>query len=236
MLASAFPMVELNLEVQTMNNVMTIDNSVLKSMEVAEMVEKEHNDLLKDIRRYCKQLDEGNIPRIDFFTESEYTDKLNRKKTCYLVTKKGCEFIAHKLRGVKGTVFTARYINRFHEMENELMNEENSLLNDKKAHLIDNLLVDANGIPKVPLVENWYDRNIGRIERICMRVEITKKTLYHILLKRIGEKYNLDAAKEIYTGIFGAEPKYAMDIVAFFPELGEMADGLLDRIEKKIYS
>ncbi len=40
--------------------------------------------------------------------------------TCYLVTKKGCEFIAHKLTGQKGTEFTARYINRFHEMEQEL--------------------------------------------------------------------------------------------------------------------
>lgn len=37
---------------------------------------------------------------------------------CFMVTKKGCEFIAHKLTGRKGTEFTARYINRFHEMEN----------------------------------------------------------------------------------------------------------------------
>ena len=35
----------------------------------------------------------------------------------FLVTKKGCEFIAHKMTGQKGTEFTARYINRFHEME-----------------------------------------------------------------------------------------------------------------------
>ena len=34
-----------------------------------------------------------------------------------MVTKKGCEFIAHKLTGQRGTEFTAQYINRFHEME-----------------------------------------------------------------------------------------------------------------------
>ena len=39
---------------------------------------------------------------------------------CYQVTKKGCEFIAHKLTGVKGTEFTAKYINRFHEMEDAI--------------------------------------------------------------------------------------------------------------------
>ena len=92
----------------------------LTSVEVAEMVEKPHNDLLKDIRRYIEQLDEGKISRTDFFAESRYTDKSNRKKPCYLVTKKGCEFIAHKLTGAKGTQFTAKYINRFHDMEKRL--------------------------------------------------------------------------------------------------------------------
>ena len=42
---------------------------------------------------------------------------------CYQVTKKGCEFIAHKLTGVKGTAFTARYINRFHEMQEQIAQE-----------------------------------------------------------------------------------------------------------------
>lgn len=36
---------------------------------------------------------------------------------CFKVTKEGCELIAHKLTGIKGTAFTARYIKKFHEME-----------------------------------------------------------------------------------------------------------------------
>lgn len=91
--------------------------TTITSMEVAGMVGKGHNDLLKDIRRYCEQLGQGNIPQSDFFTESTYQNSQNRTMPCYLVTKKGCEFIAHKLTGQKGTEFTARYINRFHEME-----------------------------------------------------------------------------------------------------------------------
>lgn len=89
----------------------------LDSREVAEMVGKEHKNIIRDIRGYVKELGELKIEPTNFFTESEYTDKSNRKKPCYLVTKKGCEFIAHKLTGVKGTEFTAKYINRFHEME-----------------------------------------------------------------------------------------------------------------------
>lgn len=102
----------------------------IDSREVAEIVGKEHNDLLKDIRRYVRQLDEGKISRNEFFMESQYTDKLNRKKTCYLVTKKGCEFIAHKLTGIKGTKFTATYINRFHEMEDVIKSAEHAQIQE----------------------------------------------------------------------------------------------------------
>ncbi len=89
----------------------------LTSLEVAEMVEKQHNELLKDIRRYVGQLGEGKIPQSDFFIESTYQNSQNKTMPCYNVTKRGCEFIANKLTGVKGAVFTARYINRFHDME-----------------------------------------------------------------------------------------------------------------------
>lgn len=98
----------------------SLGQKYIDSREVAEMVGKEHNKLLRDIRVYITQLDASKVGHTDFFTESQYTDKSNRQKPCYLVTKKGCEFIAHKLTGVKGTEFTAKYINRFHEMEDTI--------------------------------------------------------------------------------------------------------------------
>lgn len=98
----------------------SIANDKITSLEVAEMVGKEHKELLRDIRRYGEQFAESKIALGDFFEESLYKDANNQSRPCYLVTKKGCEFIANKLTGVKGTVFTAKYINRFHEMEDQL--------------------------------------------------------------------------------------------------------------------
>lgn len=92
----------------------------ITSMEVAEMVGKDHKNLLADLRKYTKQLAELKIEPGDFFTESTYIDANNQSRPCYEITKKGCEFIAHKLTGVKGTEFTAKYINRFHEMEESI--------------------------------------------------------------------------------------------------------------------
>lgn len=89
----------------------------LTSMEVAEMVGKEHKNLMRDVRSYVKELGELKIEPTDFFRENTYKTEQNKVLPCYDITKKGCEFIAHKLTGIKGTEFTARYINRFHDME-----------------------------------------------------------------------------------------------------------------------
>lgn len=104
-----------------------IEQKTLTSVEVAEMVGKPHNDLMKDIRRYTSQFNEGNISHVEFFTENTYLDKKGQERPCYLVTKKGCEFIAHKLTGVKGTEFTAKYINRLHEMEETIQRPRTAL-------------------------------------------------------------------------------------------------------------
>ncbi len=101
---------------------------MLTSVEVAEMVEKEHKMLLRDLRRYINQFNQCKIVPVDFFKESTYKDAKGEIRPCYRITKKGCEFIAHKLTGTKGTIFTARYINRFHEMEDILKGQQESEL------------------------------------------------------------------------------------------------------------
>ena len=102
-----------------MNKIVT-KNYTLDSREVAVMVGKEHKNLLADIRGYVAYMtgfNELNIQPVDFFIESTYTDAKGEIRPCYLILRKGCEFIANKLTGQKGTLFTAAYINRFHEME-----------------------------------------------------------------------------------------------------------------------
>lgn len=89
----------------------------LDSREVAEMVGKEHKNIIRDIRGYLGEFSQLNLEPSDFFIESTYKNERGKEYPCYLVSKKGCEFIAHKLTGVKGTEFTAKYINRFHDME-----------------------------------------------------------------------------------------------------------------------
>lgn len=95
----------------------------LTSLEVAEMIGREHNALLKTIRTFVSHMEkiaEGESAhgsKDQYFKESTYEDANGQSRPCYNVTKKGCEFIAHKMNGIKGTEFTMLYIDRFHEME-----------------------------------------------------------------------------------------------------------------------
>ncbi|MCM1400339.1 MAG: phage regulatory protein/antirepressor Ant [Clostridium sp.] len=103
-----------------MNNMQLKGNEYITSLEVAEMVEKDHKYMMRDIRNYSAVMTGAKISPVDFWIEGTYVDAKGESRPCYNITKKGCEFIANKLVGVKGTTFTAKYINRFHDMENKL--------------------------------------------------------------------------------------------------------------------
>ena len=123
-------------------NMMNSTENYIESREVAEMIGKEHNKLLRDIRNYIEQLRLSNIGHSDYFTLSTYKNSQNKDMPCYLITKKGCELIAHKLTGTKGTEFTAKYIDRFHKMENTIK----QFVPQTREQLISMALIEANKV------------------------------------------------------------------------------------------
>ena len=92
----------------------------IDSREVAEMVDMEHKNLLSKIRKYVEILDGSKLSSPQFFVPSTSVNNQNKEQPCYLLTKKGCEMVANKLTGEKGVIFTAKYVNRFAEMEQKI--------------------------------------------------------------------------------------------------------------------
>ena len=94
-------------------------------------MEISHRDVLNklqgttDKKGYVKQvgiiptLSKANFLLADYFIESTYLDAQTKPRKCYLVTKLGCDFLANKFTGEKGILFTAKYVKRFNEMEQE---------------------------------------------------------------------------------------------------------------------
>ena len=92
----------------------------IDSREVAEVIGKRHDHLLRDIRNYIEIIAKGGLPKVgesDFFIESSYKNAQNKEMPCYLLSKMGCELVANKLTGEKGVLFTAAYVVKFNALE-----------------------------------------------------------------------------------------------------------------------
>ena len=93
------------------------------SRQVAVMVDKRHDNLVRDIDGYYKTISEntrGHSSKLradDYFKKSSYKAGTGKTYPCYLISKMGCEFIGNKMTGDKGILFTAMYVKLFNEME-----------------------------------------------------------------------------------------------------------------------
>lgn len=105
------------------NQLIPFNKATIDSREVAEMVDKRHDNLVRDIDGYVSIMGHSSNMRIDeFFIESSYSAGTGKSYKCFLVTKKGCEMIANKMTGEKGVLFTAAYVTKFEAMENIIQN------------------------------------------------------------------------------------------------------------------
>lgn len=217
--------------------------ATISSLEVAKMMEKRHDNLVRNIKKYIDYIEESNekicqlknevaknenevsalksevaneelIDCDEFWIQSSYIDNQGKDRLCYNITKKGCEFIAHKCTGKKGVVFTARYINKFHELEEKANNGTTALVSKTPA----------------PLATTFYHKNLYRIEIFCKAMGMTKKQFIHNFIITIGEKYDINKATAQYILENGQKPRFILEILDYFPEMGETAQNFFDKI------
>ncbi len=95
----------------------------ISSREVAEMMEMEHSKLLRKIDGINEDFVKAKIGFYKYWQESTYVNQVNNKPCReFQITKKGCEFLAHKTTGTKGNLFTDRYMDKFSAMEEIITN------------------------------------------------------------------------------------------------------------------
>jgi phage antirepressor YoqD-like protein len=96
--------------------------SRISSREVAEMIEMEHKNLLKKIDGINEDLLSSKVSSAKYWVESSYKDGSGKSNREFEISKRGCEFLAHKTTGTKGNLFTDKYMDKFNEMEQALKN------------------------------------------------------------------------------------------------------------------
>ncbi|CZR96402.1 Phage antirepressor protein KilAC domain protein [Clostridioides difficile] len=204
---------------------------LVESREVAELIEKKHDNLLRDIRGYKKILeDSSNLKSQDFFIESTYINTQNKIQPCYLLTKKGCDMVANKMTGEKGIIFTAIYVTKFEEMEQELKEQQPKLPTTYKEAL-QQLLVEVEEKEQLQLENQEKDKVIqlqqpkvlfadsvassdnsilvGELAKLLRQngIDTGQNRLFDwlrnngYLIKRKGEDYNTPTQKSVDLGV-----------------------------------
>lgn len=197
-----------------MKNQLQVNNEkeqviAIDSREVADMLGKKHSELLQEIegRKDGKNvgiiptLEKGNFHLSNYFIESSYKAGTRNYK-CYLITKLGCELLGNKQQGERGIIFSAKYVERFNQMEKELAfgkfnlpstykeallalvaaEEEKELLIAQNKEQEELLTIQA---PKVDLYEDFMSKDnlysVGDIAKTLAIKDMGKNNLYKYL-------------------------------------------------------
>lgn len=183
----------------------------LDSREVAEMMEISHTNLLQKIDGINEDFRKMNIQFSKYWEESSYqVVGQTRSYRCFLITKRGCEFLAHKTTGTKGNLFTDRYMDRFAEMEQQLqtinpigMNDVDKFFGGTQA-VLQMFPGMVNGLNKmIGLVQDTVKVKDSQIDKALDLVGMRSKnvtTLTNHLKKVLGNKHrmNVSANMEVY--------------------------------------
>ena len=113
------------------------------------MLGKEHSYLLEMIQGregklgIIPVLENANLAVSNYFIPSTYRAG-TREYKCYLVTKMGCELLGNKQQGEKGILFTAKYVERFNQMEQALREPQKQLTPIEMMELQFKIIKDHN--------------------------------------------------------------------------------------------
>lgn len=104
----------------------------LSSREIADMMDMDHGKLLRKIDGINEDFTKAKIGFSKYWTKGHYKDDSGKMNREFQITKRGCEFLAHKTTGTKGNLFTDRYMDRFEEMKEYIKEETQKVLSPKE--------------------------------------------------------------------------------------------------------
>ena len=99
--------------------IMKDKQAVTSSLQVAEVFEKNHRDVLEAIRTKTHSA-ENSAQYQKMFVEGTYKDKSGKSNKLYYMNRDGFSFIVMGFTGRKADSFKLRYTDAFNAMENEL--------------------------------------------------------------------------------------------------------------------
>lgn len=173
----------------------------LDSREVAKMMEVRHGDLLAKIDGINKDFSQNGKIRSDkYWIESSYKSGTGKEYRCFLITKRGCEFLAHKTIGTKGNLFTDRYMDRFEEMKNYIEEVQVPKLSKELQAIF---VLDNRTVKLEERIDN-IENNYPLFPAECDEITQTVRTIgVKLLGYKNSEAYNNPSLRsKVYSDIY----------------------------------
>ncbi|PRO82614.1 phage regulatory protein [Lactiplantibacillus pentosus] len=183
-----------------MNDLVIMKNkqAVTSSLQVAEVFEKNHRDVLKaitnlkkDVRNFAQMFSETNIP-----------DSYGRNRRAFYMNRDGFTLLAMGFTGDKALKFKLKYIEAFNSMEEKVKlptsPREIARLalqaNEETNQRLDNVEGDVKDLKENQVIPNPEYSALNR--RVNQRVSEVAHSYGHITQKQRGELF-----KDIGSGI-----------------------------------
>lgn len=183
-----------------MNDLVIMKNqqAVTSSLQVAEVFEKNHRDVLKaitnlkrDVRNFAQMFSETNIP-----------DSYNRNRRAFYMNRDGFTLLAMGFTGDKALQFKLQYIEAFNSMEEQakLPTSPREIArltlqaNEETNQRLDSVEGDVKDLKENQVIPNPEYSALNR--RVNQRVSEVAHSYGHITKKQRGELF-----KDIGSGI-----------------------------------
>lgn len=150
-----------------MNQLVFIENGqpVTDSLTVAEVFEKRHDVVLRDIRN----LDCSPEFNLHNFAEINYTDDRNRTYKKFLIKKDGLAFLVMGYTGKKAAEYKETYIQEFNRMEQQLRSKVHVL--DDRTALIQSMKLTVETAEKQNEMQNLLNTHQSKINQLEEKIE-----------------------------------------------------------------
>lgn len=187
------------------NNILNVnfEKETIKSREVAHQTNELHKNVIRKIETMVGYLTSSKLSSSDYFIKSSYKGGNGQQRPCYLLTRLGCEMYVNKLSGKKGTLFTAFYVKKFHEMDEELkLQNQDSYMIDDPVKRAEKWIAEQNerkqleaDNKKLKPKAKYYDRQLSLDDGIKTSVIAQNYSMsavkFNRLLHNLGIQYKV---------------------------------------------
>ena len=212
----------------------------ITTVEIAEMMEMRHDRVLrklegqevkgKHVSGILEIMTKYKLGVADYYIESIYKDEQGKPRKCYNCTRKGCELLANKFEGEKGILFTIKYIERFHKMEEAIK----QLAIQQQHQQQEQKQIGHSNTYLLPMSDSWFNEMNDIFERVCQFYHWKRSKLYHEILNELSGRYDIKKCIELYTIERGQSPEYIMDVVEWFPQLRDETVRIMQKYDSMV--